>query len=374
VICASGLPLQATQLTSAEASFEGRLARLVLGLEGGDGTVTLSRQGPPDRRDLVIEIPGATAAPGLPGHSASDALLPWAISSSPGGSPALRIVLEGLGDSLVKMESVPASLSLLLIPPEPGAVELTGSYRVGSDDVLAVSVFGHEDLTKTSKVGPDGQIKLPLIGNVRAAGRTVDAIADEIEERLGEEFLVDPHVTVSVWEYLSQWVNVMGEVNKPGRYYMTGQTTLVDAVSMAGGLKPSAGDTILVTRRPMESEPEAAGQIIRFSASAMMGNEQDAAGFTLRPGDVVNVAVGEFVYLEGEVRSPGAYALSRDTTLLGAVGMAGGFAPGVEDAVLDLIRDDGGRRERTSYSSRELKEGSDPVVRPGDVVVVRRRS
>lgn len=366
--------LHAARLTAAEVRPEGRLVRLILSLEGGDGALSLSRQGPPDRRDLVLELPGVAAAPDVASTDLEPVPLSLETGSGESGGSSLKMTLRGLGDSLVRMETREGAIELLLIPPEAGSDTVEGSYRVGSDDVLAVSVFGHEDLTKTVKVSPDGQIKIPLIGNVRAAGRTVDAIAGDIQERLAKDFLVDPHVTVSVWEYLSQWVNVMGEVNKPGRYYMTGPTTLVDAVSMAGGLKPSAGDMILVTRRPLESDPAEAGQIMRFSASSMMGQEVGPAGFTLRPGDVINVTLGEYVYLEGEVRSPGAYPLDDETTLQRALSMAGGFAPGVEEAVLELIRERDGRRERTSYTSRELRDGTDPVVRPGDVVVVRRRS
>ncbi|HXI01566.1 MAG TPA: polysaccharide biosynthesis/export family protein, partial [Candidatus Saccharimonadales bacterium] len=353
--------------------------------------VVLSRQGPPDRRDLVLTFGNTTsdvdsASPaadgGTPKGTATGApddgpLVPFTIERSKEGEPpSVQVLLPGLGDSLVRFEQGRQEISLLLIPPEKGRAALPGAYRVGPDDVLAISVFGHDDLTKTAKVGPDGLISFPLIGNVHAGGRSVDAIAGDIQERLGENFLVDPHVSVSVWEYLSQWVNIMGEVAKPGRYYMTGPTTLVDAISMAGGLKPSAGESILITRRPSESNPADAGVPIRFSTHSMMSQDEDAASFLLRPGDVVNVSIGDFVYVEGEVRSPGAYPLTGEVRLSAVLSLAGGLSPGLNEASIELIHEDGGRKLRTTYTSRGLQDGgdSDPSVQAGDVVVVRRGS
>ncbi len=307
---AAGLPLQQeniesepVRVTGLEALPEGRLVRLTVRATGPLRDVSLSRQGPPDQRDLVLELRGVTSSASVPptASTGSDSILPFRVEAAAGGErPSVRVIVPRMGDSLVRFDQGPGGLSLLLIPPpDKGRLPAAGAYRVGADDVLAISVFGHEDLTKTSKVSPDGLINLPLIGNLQAAGRTVDAIAAEIQEKLGEDYLVDPHVTVSVWEYLSQWVNVVGEVAKPGRYYLTGPTTLVDAISMAGGLKTGAGDTILVTRRPMESDPAEAGRTIRFETSAMLGMVEEAARFRLRPGDVVNVP-------EREARGPGA--------------------------------------------------------------------
>jgi polysaccharide export outer membrane protein len=312
------MPVQAEQgggqgrpaiLTSFEITPEGRLVRLTFRTSSPVERFSLSRQGPPDQRDLVLHLRNTSSALSMPptASSGGDSLVPFsAESGSADGKPLVRVVIHNLGDSLVRFDEGDLGFSILLIPPDKARTKATGAYRVGTDDVLAVSVFSHEDLTKTTKVSPDGLINFPLIGNVRAAGRTVGEISAEIQERLGEDFLVEPHVTVSVWEYLSQWVNVIGEVSKPGRYYMTGPTTLVDAISMAGGLKPSAGDAILVTRRSHESDPAAAGQQIQFSTSSMMGQEAAAASFRLRPGDVVNVPVpeGETKSSEGSAERP----------------------------------------------------------------------
>ncbi len=369
----------AVTLTGVEVSPEGKLVRVTLSGSAPLEKFTLSRQGPPEKRDLVVKIRGAVSGLAVPPTdvSGSDTAVSIEISTlEEEGAPVVRVVFPRAGDSLVRLDHEGGRIALLLIPPEARRNEGAEAYRIGPDDVLAISVFGHDDLTKTSKVSPDGLINFPLIGNVHASGRTVDDLSAEIQERLEKDFLVDPHVTVSVWEYLSQWVNVIGEVAKPGRYYMTGPTTLVDAISQAGGMRPTAGESILVTRRAGESDPSAAGEVLRFSTSSLLSEEKAAAILRLRPGDVVNVLAREVIYVSGEVRNPGAYPLERSTTLLKVITLAGGFTASANVSMLDLIREEGGSRQRVSVNVRDIEDRKvpDPVLRPGDVVVVKRRS
>ena len=266
---------------------EGRLLRVNLKATSPFLHYTLSRQGPPEKRDLVLRVPGFTSrTPSV--IDTGDYLLLIEVSSDDGGSTGIKVVMGNVGDSLVSVAQDGTELSVLLIPPEKRS-ESSAGYLLGPDDTLQVDVFGHEDLNKTLKVSPRGVINFPLIGNVRAQGRTVDDLAEEITQRLAEKYLQDPHVTVSVWEYLSQWVNVLGEVARPGRYYMRGPTTLVDVLSEAGGLGPGAGQEILVARRPEEVDPASAGEVFHVSIKSLFSAEGSHLNMRLRPGDVVNV-------------------------------------------------------------------------------------
>lgn len=298
---------ETTRLEGLRIEALGRLARITFQADRSLEEFTLSRQGPPNKRDLVMTL--HSMVQGLQGTGAEGTPpgmhLPFTVSAGEeDGTPYVRIVFEMAGDSLVRLEHGRGSLALVLIPQEGDRPRSADAYMIGADDVLAVSVFGHDDLTKTVKVSPDGLINYPLIGNVRASGRSVDEVAEEIRSKLGTDFLVEPHVTVSIWEYLSQWVNVVGEVLKPGRYYMTGPTTLIDAISQAGGLNPEAGEWILVTRRPGESDPAAAGEVLRFSTESLMGQKEGASAFRIRAGDVVNVLSGDTAR-QGESGSAG---------------------------------------------------------------------
>lgn len=109
-------------------------------------------------------------------------------------------------------------------------------YRIGATDLLRISVFQVPDLSfDEMRVDASGNIQMPLIGSIRAAGRTPNELADNIRGGLAERYLRDPQVTVTVAEAASQKVTVDGAVNKPGVYLMRGRTTLLQAVAMAEG-------------------------------------------------------------------------------------------------------------------------------------------
>lgn len=281
-------------LQSIVVAAEGRLLRVRMIAAGPILRYTLSRQGPPEKRDLVLRLPGFTSTNSTRIDTA-DYLLPVDLAAeetTAGREAGIKVVLGDVGDSLVSVGQDGAELSLVIIPPAKKS-DVADAYRIGANDSLQVDVFGHEDLNKTLKVSPRGLINFPLIGNVRAEGRSVDDVAAEITERLSKDFLQDPHVTVSVWEYLSQWVNVIGEVAHPGRYYLTGATTLIDAISQAGGLAAGAGSEILITRRAEEVDPASAGEVFHVEIKALFSSEGGKLNQRLRPGDIVNILAAE---------------------------------------------------------------------------------
>ena len=122
------------------------------------------------------------------------------------------------------------------VPSSPGPTATQASdYVVGPQDELDVNVFQIEDLSKKVKVESSGSILLPLIGQVRATGRTVKELSDDIALKLGEKYVKDPLVTVTVTESASQKVTVDGAVTQPGIYPISGNTTLSQAVALARG-------------------------------------------------------------------------------------------------------------------------------------------
>jgi len=117
-------------------------------------------------------------------------------------------------------------------PADAGAAD----YRIGSSDRLKVSVFQVPDLSfEQVTVDASGNLQLPLIGSVRAAGLTPEELSGEIQRQLGSRYLRNPQVSVTVVQAASQKVTVDGAVNKPGVYEMRGRTTLMQAVAMASG-------------------------------------------------------------------------------------------------------------------------------------------
>lgn len=113
------------------------------------------------------------------------------------------------------------------------------TFIIGSDDVLAISVWKEADLTKQIPVRSDGKISLPLIGDTQAAGRTPAQLETDIATKL-RSYITDPQVSVIVQEIKSLKFNILGQVNKPGSYSLTTGTTVVDAIALGGGFRDFA--------------------------------------------------------------------------------------------------------------------------------------
>lgn len=119
----------------------------------------------------------------------------------------------------------------------------SADYRIGADDTLNIAVFQVGDLSRTVHVDSSGNILMPLIGQVQAAGRTPSQLSDVIAADLRRKYMKDPQVTVTVADSTSQKITVDGAVQKPGIYSLTGPTTLIQAVAMASGTDPKLANT-----------------------------------------------------------------------------------------------------------------------------------
>jgi polysaccharide export outer membrane protein len=125
---------------------------------------------------------------------------------------------------------------------ETGAYEAASDYRIGGQDLLEISVFGIDALSQTVRVNANGQISLPLIGAVMAGGKTITELQGDIAAKLKQGFLQDPQVTVFVKEFASQRITFEGAIKNPGIYPLTGKTTLLQAIAMAGGVDDRIAD------------------------------------------------------------------------------------------------------------------------------------
>ena len=115
--------------------------------------------------------------------------------------------------------------------------------------MLQISVFKVPELSQSVQVADTGTVNLPLVGEIRAAGRTAHELERDLTSRLGAQYLKNPQVTVFVKEYNSQRVTITGDVKKPGVYPLTGKTTLLQVVATAGGFEESTNWTVLVLRQ-----------------------------------------------------------------------------------------------------------------------------
>jgi polysaccharide biosynthesis/export protein len=215
-------------------------------------------------------------------------------------------------------------------------------YRIGPGDVLTITVWGQPDLSRDYTVDPDGFTPFPLINRVKAGGLTTRELAATLVAVLGKDYLVDPQVIVSVREYLSQKVTILGETARPGVFYLTGPTTLVDVLSKAGWLSKSAGRQILLVREQPVAGPGApsnSATIQRINIDDIQAGNS-AKNVPIQAGDTLFVMSRDdnnyFVF--GEVKRPGAYPLEKETNILEGITIAGGFTEKASPSRTRVIR------------------------------------
>jgi len=162
-----------------------------------------------------------------------------------------------------------------------------GDYQIGPEDVLEISVWKEQDLQlKEVLVRPDGWITFPLVGNVKAIGRTAQEIHDEITERL-RKYIPEPVVTVSVKKVAGYKIFVIGKVNKPGEYVVGRYVDVLQALTLAGGLTPFADeDSIRILRKDPESNRD---EVLNFNYADIKKGRRLEQNIRLQSGDTVVV-------------------------------------------------------------------------------------
>lgn len=198
----------------------------------------------------------------------------------------------------------------------PGANNLSTSADlpeepIGSNDLIGITVYDSPELTRTVRVDSDGTIRLPMLEkHIQAAGLRPEDLEKAIAKALIEgQVLVDPIVTVTVVEYLSRPINVVGAVRTPVTFQDTGDITLLDAISRAGGLADNAGPDILVSRQEQTSNGKSTTLTQRISAHGLIDAVDPSLNLRLQGGEVVRVPEAGLVYVIGNVKTPGAYPI-----------------------------------------------------------------
>lgn len=243
------------------------------------------------------------------------------------------------------------------VPPVGAAAD---NYVIGPEDVLDIDVFNVPELAKSVRVSNDGTIALALIGRVEAAGLTSDQLREKVEKKYGETYLQDPHVGVFVKEFHAQPVSVIGAVELPGLYQLTGPRTLIEMLSMAGGLakRTSAppGRTLYLTRKggfgdlPMaEGMKLLAPDKLEINIKRLLYSNDNALNIQIQPLDTISVSKADVVYVVGAVRMAGGFVLEdrEQVTVMQALALAQGFFGSPAKSSARIIRQapDGSKTE-----------------------------
>lgn len=247
-------------------------------------------------------------------------------------------------------------------------------YRLGKNDVLDIFVFSHPELSSQrvnlgeiagTTVRKDGKIHLPVIGSIQAEGLTLTAFEELLHDAVAK-FVVEPHVHVEILKHESQKFYVLGEVARPGAFPVDGDTTLIEAVGLAGGV-PSTGDleSATVVR---------GGKLLPINLADVLRRGDVSRNVYMRNGDLVYVPdnVDKKVFVLGEVKQPGVVPIDRDhVTLAEALAKSGGPTPASARRELAVLR--GGFAKPIVYRldlERALLFDAQIKLRPGDRVVV----
>ena len=200
-----------------------------------------------------------------------------------GWAVAALVMLSACSEAVLAIPGEPVTPQAGDVQARPGGPD-DQQYRIGVEDILAISVWRDADLTRDVPVRPDGKISLPLLQDIDAAGKTPRELGEEIQRRL-KEYLSNPSVTVIVREVNSLKAYITGEVVRPGQVLLRSPVRLLQGISLVGGLTPFGGrNGIIVYRRSATAE-----KIIELSYRDIVSGKKPDDNLMLEPGDTVVV-------------------------------------------------------------------------------------
>jgi len=241
-------------------------------------------------------------------------------------------------------------------------------YHIGPLDLLDIKVLYSDEISRTVRVDSKGYVSLPLLGSFKAAGFTTFELEQAITNKLSVDLIQNPQVTVFIKEFTSQRMTVQGVVNRAGVYDFQGQATLLQAISMAGGLSEKADEAAVKVIRKSPGKNE---ETLTYDINVIRNNKIDDP--LLENGDVVMVEEKKPISVQGAVRSAGIYYLRGNASLMQVLAQSGGLtdaADASEVSISSKLPD--GKTVTVMYDIDDIKKVriKDPEVLPGDQIIV----
>ena len=302
----------------------------------------------------IWQRPGSSPRPAVPSSTTTMVGPAPAVSAPP--PTRLPVVVASRGDTgNWPGESMPAPPYLPIAP--------SGAFVLGPGDVIAISVYGQPELATTAHISDRGRVRVPLAGEVLVSGLSPNDAAGRIADAYREqELLVNPQVNVTVSEYRSQQVSVIGEVRSPGRFPIETRMSVLDALALAGGITELGDGSVNVLRHR-------GGQTMRYTVDldGYLSDNRAQGLFELRAGDTVVAPKAKTFYIYGEVRQPNAYRLEADMTVVQALSLSGGLTERGTDQRIEI------KRKLDNGQLATLPAELNSPVHPNDVIYVRER-
>ena len=259
-------------------------------------------------------------------------------------------------------------------------------YKIGAEDLLEISVFEDEKLNKTVRVSSQGNVNFPLLGVLKVKGLTAGELEREIRDLLTEKYFQDPNVSVFIKEYRNQRISIIGAVEKPGVYEVSGQKTVLDLMAISGGLKEDAGQLLFLIRPPnpeegvakKEEEKGSAQETVKtfiINLEELLVKGDLSLNLPLLHGDVVNIPISGRIYVGGQVKAPGGFPLKgKKTTVSQAVALAGGLTEKAAGSNTKIFRyqdtDNGKEMISVDVYAIQKGKGEDLQLKENDIMFV----
>lgn len=246
------------------------------------------------------------------------------------------------------------------------------SYNIGPKDLLTINVFEVPELNITVRVSEDGSIVTPLLGNIHVSGLTRFQLEKKLVKLLEKSYLKSAQVTVFIKEYQSKLVSVIGAVKNPGNYELVGRQTLLQMISISGGLTEKASDRIVIIRQYKSGK--SASLVINLDELMLKGNP--SLNIPLQAGDIVNVSVERYldIYVFGQVKKPGHIKVKKkgDVTLLRVIAQAGGFSERARKSSVLIKRKINEKEMKIKINVKKILKGKrkDFILKDGDIIHV----
>jgi polysaccharide export outer membrane protein len=304
----------------------------------------------------------------------------------------------------------------------PVLVSPEEDYRIGAGDVIEVQVEDMPEVSKSIRINAAGTFLMPILGRMTALGKTPEALAEEIADKLRGDYLKDPKVSVVIREYNSRSFFIQGAVRNPGVFQIEGRPSLLTLITLAGGLAENHGAVSFIIRRVSQQAggadhpknvgelrpgssslanqtvpanqgganqtaavdnvkgPPAGGgeeeepkyELVRVNINSLLkGNFGDNA--LLQPGDIVNIPPSDVFYVAGEVKAPGSFGLKEGTTLRQAVSLAQGTNyNAATDRAIIFREDASGTRQEIPVDIGAVMRGhkEDVPIIANDIIIV----
>jgi len=262
--------------------------------------------------------------------------------------------------------------AIALAQVRPSLMEEVGkanlpALQLHAGDLVAVSVYDAPELTRTVRVDPDGTIRLPLLAEgVKAAGLMPRDLEAGLTDALkSEQILVDPIVKVTVVEYHSRPISVMGAVRRPVTFQVDGKVTLLEALSRAEGLTEDAGPEILITQNDA---------VQRIAVKKLLDGADPTVNLVLTGNEEVRVPVAGKIFVLGNIRKPGGFPVRdrADSTVLKMVALSEGLMPFSEKIAYIVRRQEGEQPQEIPIQLAKIMERKSPDVslEIGDILYV----